>query len=99
MSIAIGCESVFDGMGALGDSRLFHHARGTLQCVRQAQKTSKNLLLIPASLQFEHGPVETLQELSCFDAEVLVLIFRHSSGTRRCLNEPDQIARQSRELG
>src|SRR5258708_23251662 len=98
MPIAIGRERFLSGMGTLGDSRVVHHARGALQRVSQAEEASKGLLSAAASLQFEYGLVESLQEFPCFDPEVLVLVLCHSSGTRSCLNEPDQIERQSRQL-
>jgi len=63
-------------------------------CARR-RRCARISFRFPPRSSSSNGLVESLQEFPCFDSEVLVLVFRHSSGTRVCLNKPDQIARQS----
>src|ERR1700722_4638125 len=98
ISLPVGYEGVFDGVGKLGNGGLLNHPGGALERVREAQQTPNETLPASPAPGLEHRRVESFQQFASFDSEVLVLVFNHSSRRDSRLDQPHQVARQSSQL-
>src|SRR4051794_2130783 len=92
-------QYLFDRVRELRDAALLDHPRSALERVRLPQQLADHLALAAPLLELEHARAHVLEQLVRLDAKVLMEILSHPSCVRSRLDEPDELARQARELG